>query len=467
MVLFSPRPPGRILQDLAARALTYAGATDLAEGSAWLQLLATFADELALKELDLAAVRDSFFLGGVNGADLDRRCAELPAGGVQRRGPTTASGGAVRLVRGSVVGDLVIPAGSVVLSRSDGSPVLYRNADEITIPNGNATYTGARFTAQTTGEAGNVGAAILGLVQGPPTVLSAVNTAALTSGSDRESDADLRARAGSYLGSLARCQPVAIEYAARSFVASDGARALFAVCVEDPRRPGYSEVVIDDGSGGAGGTRAGAPSSGTVPAGSGVPWVWFESPAVNAPVVTVTRGLDTFTLTPGTNCTPAPEQGLLWVDDGVLEAGDVWTCGAYEVYTGLPSELQIYLDGSTSDPGRLPGWRAAGTRLRVRPVVREEIGFDMWILPRSGVDLDALSVRLRRLAVAFMQGLAPGAPLYVGALTAALMSDPDLLNVRLYLSGTANPLPDQTPASYDRSLRTSAARIGVVPNLEG
>lgn len=466
MGAFVPRTSQRVLQDLAARLITYAGASDLAEGSVLLQLAAALADEIALKELDIAGVRDSYFLDGVEGALLDRRCAELPKGGVRRRGPTTASGGALRVTRTGVVGDLVLPAGSVVLSRTDGSPVLYRNADEITIPNGSATYTGARLVAQTPGEAGNVAPGLLVLVQGPTGVVSAINTAALTSGSDREADADLRARALAYMGSLARCQPVAIEYAARSFVASDGARALFAAVVEDVRTPGFSEVVIDDGSGGAGGTRAGILTSGTVPTGSGLPWVWFESPAVIAPVVTITRGASTFNLEPGVNCTPIPERGLVVVSDGVLEAGDAWAVGAYDVYTGLVSELQVHLDGSTSDPGRLPGWRAAGTRLRVRPVVREEIGFDVWILPRSGVSLDALTVRVKQTCVSFLQSLAPGAPLYVGALTAALMADPDLVNVRLYLTGTANPLPDQTPASYDRSLRTAAARIGVVPNLE-
>ncbi len=466
MAAFSPRTPQQVLQDLAARAITYAGASDLAEGSVLLQLLATLADEIALKELDIAGVRDSFFLDGVEGALLDRRCAELPKGGVRRRGPTTASGGALRVVRSSTVGDLVLPAGSVVLARTDGSPVLYRNADAVTIPNGSASYTGARLVAQTPGEAGNVAPGFLSLVQGPSGVVFAVNTAALTSGSDRENDADLRSRALAYMGSLARCQPVAMEYAARSFVASDGARALFASVVEDVRTPGYSEVVIDDGSGGAGGTRAGILTSGEVPTGSGLPWVWFESPAVAAPTITVTRGASTFTLEPGVNCTPIPERGLVVVNDGVFEAGDEWAAGPYDVFTGLVAELQTHLDGSTSDPGRLPGWRAAGTRVRVRPVVREEIGFDVWILPRSGVSLDALMTRVRQTCVSFLQSLAPGAPLYVGALTAALMSDPDLLNVRLYLTGTSTPLPDQTPASYDRSLRTASARIGVVPNLE-
>jgi hypothetical protein len=463
--MFTPRTPAQILQDLAARAVTYAGATDIAEGSALLQLLATLADEIALKELDLAQIRDSFFLDGVNGADLDRRCAELPAGGVVRRGPTTASGGAGRLIRDGISGDLVIPAGSLVLVRTDGSPVLYRNADEVTIPDGSATLDNVRLVAQTPGSAGNAIPAILGLVQGPASVLSASNMAALTTGADREPDADLRVRARSYLGSLARCQPSAIEYAARSFVASDGSRALFAAVVEDVRSPGYSEVVIDDGSGGAGGRRAGILSSGTIPTGSGSPFLWYEAPAVAAPTITITRGGSPFDLVPGTNCTPIPERGLMVVDDGVLEAGDLWAVGAYEVYTGLVSELQVHIDGSASAAGRLPGWRAAGTRVRVRPALREDVGFDLWILPRAGVDLAALSDRLRRVAVGVLQSLAPGAPLYVGQLVAALMSDPDLQNVRVYQSGTSDPLPDLEPASRDRSLRTSADRIGVVPNL--
>lgn len=470
---FTPRSARQYLEQMAYGVIARSELTDLSPSSVLLQLLWGVAQAMAGVEARLFAMTRAFLLEG-QGALLDDRAADFPDPSMRRKGATAASGAVVTLTRGGdLSGKLVVPAG-VLLGRADAS-VLYRTDGEVVFDIHEATVSGVSVVALTPGEAGNAPAGVLTrLVSAPDALIAASNTAPISGGAQTESDERLRARLRLWLSGLAGSQPAALQATALSFVSSQGATVAFAHVFEDLRRPGYSELIIDDGSGGAGGKRAMTPATGTVGAG-GALLLWHEAPAT-APieVVRVQRGLTSFELRVSLgHITSCPERGVVWVlDPALLQEGDVWTIATdpngdpYEVYTGIVAELQRVIEGDASAGRATPGRRAAGTRVRVRPASAQLVAFDLHLLPAQGVDLAALGEQARGAVLRHLQALAPGQTLRASALVADLMALPDLVSVRLYRGGTRAPLEDITPSAPDRSLRSTAGSIKIIPALE-
>ena len=96
---YVPKDTKALVQSLAARVIARTDLTDLAEGSVLMHLVSTVAEELALSELRLKQIRDSFNPETASGADLDERSRELPPHGMQRRTATRAQGAVVTMVR--------------------------------------------------------------------------------------------------------------------------------------------------------------------------------------------------------------------------------------------------------------------------------------------------------------------------------------------------------------------------------
>jgi len=307
----------------------------------------------------------------------------------------------------------------------------------------------------------------------PSEIISVDNVAGLYNGTNAETDGQLKTRLLAYLNSLARSQPEALKFLALSFISLGFVRARYVFVWEDPNRPGYTEIVLDDGTGGAGGVRSGATVSGTVPE-SGALIIFHESPVVNSiSRVLVDRGgvPVVYTELDG-DYISIPERGVILFDAGVLQAGDVWTISTdtdgvqYQVYTGLVAELQDRIEGDTSDPATRPGWRAAGTRVRVVPADVEWLSFVVRIIPRSGVAVSALSLSVKKATVRFVQTLAPGETLFLAQLIDHLMDDDNLLSVTLFNADGLTPLSDQLPGSNRKALRTTTTRIEIRPLVE-
>ena len=466
---FVARSFAQIYRDLAARVVARSPLTDLTEGSVLAHILASVAQEIQRVELRLRRIRQSYDLSGVTGTDLDERAAEFPLGGLARQGASPASGGSVTLTRSATVGALNLDAG-IILGRSDDSTQQYRTLDAATWADGAATTTNTlRVVALTAGIRGNCPAGRINtLIEADDAVISVVQGAALSNGQDAETDARLRGRLEAHLASLARCQPIALQLAALNHQTEEGERVRFASIYEDPLRPGVSELLIDDGSAGAGGQRAGARTTGTVPDGGALVF-WFEYPAVSAPArITVTRGASTFLLRAGTHYTPIPERGLLYltaVGQAAIQSGDVWEVVDYQVYTGLVEEIQRIIEGVPGEPAS-PGRRAAGTRVIVRPAEVQTLTFDLWVLLRNGAQLSTVVPRVKAAAEAFASSLAPGETFYVAQLIDALMEDADLLSLRVYKAGTRATLDDVPASSHTKAIRAPASGIHVVPATE-
>lgn len=474
---FVPRTVNEIIRKIAGRVVARSALTDLAKGSSLLALVTAVAEEIGNLELRLMRIRNSFYLQGVAGSLLDERAREFPPDGLARLGATSASGAVLIFTRDpTTVGvPFTLQAGTTVRRIDDASQV-YRVAESVPFLAGEHTNASspARAVALVPGSRGNCDAGTIRKGDNlPPEIVAVDNIAGLYNGTDSESDGQLKTRLLAYLGSLARAQPSALRFLGLSFLSSDNIRARYVFVWEDPARPGYTEVVLDDGTGGAGGTRAGATTSGTVPE-AGALLLYHEKPAVN-PIdrVLITRGGSPLVLTEAAgDFISLPERGVVLFDSGVLIAGDVWEISTdangeqYQVYTGLVAEMQQRIEGDPSNPAERPGWRAAGTRVRVVPAQVEWVSFDVRILPESGTAIADLTGTVRSEAVRFLQSLAPGDTLFIAQLIEHLMGIAGLASVTLFNADGVSLLTDQVPSSRRKALRTTTSRIEIRPATE-
>ena len=457
---------------MVARVQARSRLNDVAEGSTLLFTLASVAEELGGVEIRLAGIRDSFAFDSVSGLDLDERVAELPPGFTPRLPAVSASGNVLTVSRISTDAIQVLPAGTVV-GRSDDAKALYRTSVAMTFGIGIEVVGQIKVVAMSPGEAGNCNSGQINkTVSVPSWVRSVISSAPLSNGQASETDAQLRRRALLWLSSLARCQPAAMEYAALSFIGSDRTRFRYVRLYEDPTRPGYSEIIVDDGSALAGTVRPGRLVSGTIPNG-GIGLLWHEAPAT-APIdrLTVLRGgvLTTIRAQVGNvvNFVSIPERGAIHiVKTSVFQAGDYWTIQNYNVFVGPPAELQRIIEGQTGDPSN-PGFRALGTRARVTGPTTQDVALDLHIVPIQGVDLEALSAVIQNDAIRFIATLNPGEPLLIARLVDRLMDNASLKNVHVYRGGSdpVEKASDVYPSTSRHVLRSRVGLLNIVPAPE-
>jgi hypothetical protein len=463
-----PRTKDEILRDMGARLVAQSVLSDTTPSSSVYHDLGTVAEEIEFTEHRMWSVRQAFSFEGGQGDDLDERVSDLPPPSLRRQDGSAASGQSLRLQRTDTVGPLVIEAGAVTVAREDDPDIVYVLAEQVTIADGEEFYpvpdsgdVPALVTALGVGERTNAPQGTLTvLVSGPLELISVNNTEPVTGGSGRETDEELIGRAILYLSSLARCQTRALEYLARTLQTTSAQKIRHAFVYEDPERPGYSELVIDDGSGLVGLTQPGQVTAGVIPE-NGAASLYFQAPAVNAAQMTLKKN-GVPIVVPGEGAelpyTPIEERGLLYIPPALFDPGDTWEISDYDVYTGVIRELQTAVEGAVSDPLERPGWRASGTRVRVVPPVVQWVVFDMLLRIEAGtVDIDEVRNLVIDETIAFLQGLAPGAILFLDALTCALRRLPGILAVRYNLPLT----PELTPATPRTVLRTRSDLITV------
>tara|TARA_A100001388_G_C28761080_1_gene497833 strand:- start:392 stop:1900 length:1509 start_codon:yes stop_codon:yes gene_type:complete len=494
---YVPKTARQILRDLVAGTVARSELTDVTEGSVLAQLLSTVASELSGSEYRMSQIRDSYDLSNVSGADLDERVAEFPLGAVSRLPASAAAGAAVNLIRvapeGEVLPELVIPAGSL-MGRSKEPSMVYALSDSVTFDefgpfpqDKEQKIFNVSIVCMTQGTTGNCPPNSIDRNISLPSEVSVEQVALIAGGQGIEPDESLRNRAILYLSSLARCQPVALEYFALSFVASDNTRLRYASLNEFIDRRGYSELYIDDGSiivqGREVGTRPGRTITGTVP-GGGFFTIHHEGPSVypigadpdNDPSHGLFKNPDENgaggELISPANFVSIPERGVVYVSatdvDGnpVFEAGDTYILKGYRVFTGrMIPELQRAIEGDTNDPVNFPGMRAAGTRVRVLPPQVEVISFDIMIIPKSGVSFVDTADAVREACVEFVLTLRPGDTLYVSQLTDRVMNNPDLIDVKFFVkdSNGQTRYPDKNPGGKQKVLRPDPDDISVIP----
>ena len=480
---YIPRDTKTLLQSMAARVIARTELTDLSEGSVLLQILASMAEELNSSEIRLKRVRDSFFMRNVSSTELDERANEMPPKGLTRRLQTNAQGPVLTVTRedktsaggGEMWEDPLVLPGGTVFRRKDDLSQTYLTTEDVTFAGspgvglpGVGILTNVYCRAVQSGLKGNCNSnTITDILSAPPDIIAVTNATQLQNGVESETDEQLKNRITAYLSSLARCQPIALEYCALKFEDPNGTRAIFASCYEDPAHRGYSELVIDDGSGLEGNVAIGQTSQGTVPT-HGQAVLYHHTPAT-APIseITITRaGVPVVYKHADGDYISIQERGLVYFPPEVLQPGDEWIIEGFEVYTNLIANLQSVIEGSTSDPVNNPGWRAAGTRVVVRPARIELLAMDVHVIPQQYISLSEIAGEIRKECVGFAKRLAPGETFYVSQLIDKLMNNPKLISLRIYETGSAMFKEDDPAPTYDTAWRIDATGINIVPAVE-
>jgi uncharacterized phage protein gp47/JayE len=444
--MYEPRSSLEITRDLVARVVARTPLTDLAETSTLGVLLRSVAEQIAEADVRLAKIRDAFTLKGASGVDLDERAEEI---GLTRLGATSASGSVV-VSRTDSSAALTIPSGSV-FGRGD-TATTYATTSPVVMPIGSLDAT-LPIVANTRGTRGNAPPrAINTIISAPAALVSVVQGVALSNALDEESDAALRVRATGALNSLARAQPVALEYTARTFSASDGTRASTATLYEPPTQAGRCELLIDDGSGIADNppTRSGEAVSVKLNAVVGQ-IVGIESPVVSNVRVRANSNV----LVEGRDYYVSRSRGVVTLVESSVSVGDTVTVDTYDVYTGLVAELQSEINGDPADI--TSGHRAAGVVVRVLPAPVQRVSLDVLIVARSAT-IQTLKAQVESAVVAFLSSLAAGAPAYRATLISTVMSVEGVVNATILTSGTSSEISDIYPNSARGVIRAGVIR---------
>lgn len=462
---FVPRTADEITESALARLVARSQITDTTEGSDAHQLCRTVAEEIAYGEYRLLQMRNSFNAldPNISIADFKERCKDI-AGFTPLLNASASSGSVFSIIRQGASGVQVVPAG-MLIKRSDGSELTYRTVVDVPFANGITQVTNVYVVCTTPGLAGRCGTGVLSrALNAPSWVSSVVNTVPLQNGDDAEDLASAQQRLALYYQSLNGSQQAALCYLARSFVSTDGVRAKFAKAFVDPLKPGYGELVVDDGSGFEGLVAAVDGVSGTVPVGGQTTIVHQGPSTASVGSLAVTRapthtGPATLTEEAG-HLVSLHEAGWVYVPSGKdwsLLVGDVFTVAPLLVYTGYIAELQKQINGDVNDPA-VPGWSAFGCRVSVQRPTKQWVELSVHVVPQQGVDLTSVEFQATEMATLFINNLGPGEPLYVAALVAALMVSPDILNVQVTEKGTNVAKNDVYPA--DKTvLRTDSTHI--------
>lgn len=190
-----------------------------------------------------------------NGVDLDTWVADFR----MARLPGSAAGGQVQFSRTTAGLATTIPRGALIRTGTDTTDQVFAVSAD---PN-NAAWNGTGYqvdasalsvtvpvVAQASGMAGNVrSGTIVQLATAIPGIDAVTNTAAMSGGSDAETDSALRVRFSSFLDSRTRATAQAVGFAIASVQQGISFTIAERVDTAGAVRPGHFTVTVDDGTG--------------------------------------------------------------------------------------------------------------------------------------------------------------------------------------------------------------------------
>lgn len=356
-------------------------------------------------------------------------------------------------------------------------------------------------------------------VGAPDEIVASTNVFPCIGGTDGESDAALKARARNYLGALSRITSAALMYIAKTFSSTDGTTFKHVSVYEPVEVKGYTELLVDPGSANlsTGATLAQNYSKSSAKTiyswpydSDPPPYFTHEAPSVedltddnvllggfwegwagpedwesslvyyplSHPKVRQMFGIpdgEKFVLSIG-------ERGILYLNtDYKIKWSDVsadtqiavWgqsinfatyghllSIGSDEnpvrVYIGALAEFQAIIEGDPSDPVAMPGYRPAGTRVRVVLPTTQFVtgGVSLDITYAVGADIEAAGPEVLNRVLYYAAELGPGDPLLVAELYSTIMAIDGIINVHV-----KKPLNDVWPIDARHSLRIDPDEI--------
>lgn len=421
----------------------------LARNSGVFHVASASAAEDSEQYFQMARLRSVFSIETATGSDLDERAREIMPAVLRRRAPLRATTNQL-FTRVGTTGTTIIPTGSQVGAEDAEGVIIFRTTAPGSITPGNTVSAPIPVVAQLAGVRGNVDAgAISRLLSRIPGVVSTTNAAVVITGQSRESDQSFRARLRSFIQSLSRGTPTAIESFSASVQTPDGRRVLHAKVVEPILPNGTTTVYIDNGTGA-----------------TDVLDITYQS--ADDTVLTAVGGeIEVFsTLNPIRNFIEVRVNNALQVQDVDfsldvtrgrvrfssasyplgLTTGDVVTM-RYVSYGGLIEAVNEVVNGNPSDAIRFPGVRAAGIQTFVLPAIAVPQTLQGVISARDGYNVVTLAALVASTIQEYINSLGIGAPVIVAEIVERAMGVPGMYNFKI-LSLTGGAAIDQVVQAY-------------------
>lgn len=436
----------QILQNMTALVVARTALSDLSDTSAFKHLLAACARELDEAYYQLTLVRGTFSLDDAAGEDLDARAKEIQPATLSRITSRRAVGWVV-FSRIATAGTVAIPKGTVVKTK-DGR--LFRTTLQGFIVDTLTVSDLVPVVAVDPGTMSNVSAGTVVQFAGRvPGVDYVHNPASITQGRDEESDDAFRARIKAFVAALARCPPQALEFAAVGVEDStSGKVVVFSHLSEDPIDLGKSTLYIDDGAGTAFELAAAIVGESVTPVGGAVGGEEFLNldfwPVdIDTSLFTITSSVRG-TLTVGSDVFLNPATGRLFFDPP-LDVGEQITA-SYTPFTGLISAVQKVVDGDPDDRLNYPGWRAAGTLVRVLSPTVESIQIEGVLTLQDESQRDAIVGAVTDAVISYVNTLGISGDVIRSELIQRIMEVRGVIDVDLLIPTTnVTILDDQIP----------------------
>lgn len=458
---FTPRLPTQVERDILAKILGRTNLNDVNVGSTLQTLVNAFATELSSMEARMFNMRRSFAIQNSFGSDLDARVKELPPSGIERITSTNASGAVLKITRLVFVDALTIPAPAIFQDASSG--INYETTQDVVFSAGEASKENIFIVSTTPGNEGNCEASKIVTVidAGIAEDITITNTKPLTNGLDEETDVSLQARALRFVKSLNRTTPDALAFLGTSFISTTNTVFPFASLYEDNVRPGYSELIVDDGTGLTGQDVLGMHIEGVAPS-AGLNYIAHDFPATeeltqanftirddNGLVVNIAD--DDFV--------SIPERGIIYFNSGIIQEDYTYTITNYRVFRGAMAELQKEIEGNPSIGNILTGFRSAGCRIRVVYPIVQNVIFEARVIVDANFDVNETLEEVKQAAISFVNSRDVGQELRIADMTRELMTTQNILSVSFFQG--LLPMEDTFTSSGKEVIRIREADIEV------
>jgi|13_taG_2_1085334.scaffolds.fasta_scaffold09362_2 uncharacterized phage protein gp47/JayE len=458
---FTPRLPTQVERDILAKILGRTNLNDVNVGSTLQTLVNAFATELSSMEARMFNMRRSFAIQNSFGSDLDARVKELPPNGISRITSTNASGAVLKITRLVFVDPLTITAPAIVQNPTTG--INYETTEDIIFAAGEQIKENVFVVSTSAGEDGNCdsGKIITVIDFDIAEDVTVTNTKPLTNGVEEETDQSLQARALRFIKSLNRTTPDAVEFLGTSFVSTTNTVFPFASLYEDNARPGYAELVVDDGTGLQGQDVLGMHITGVAPS-AGLNYISHDFPATEELTVdNITIRTDGGVVVDITedDFISIPERGVIYFNNGIILQDYTYEITNYKVFRGAMAELQKEIEGNPSFGNILTGFRSAGCRVRVVYPIVQNIVFEARVIIDNNFNIDETLAEVQEAILAFVNSRDVGQELRVADMTREIMTTQNILSIAFF--DGPEPLEDTFTASGKEVIRIREADIEV------
>ena len=449
-----------ILQRMVNKVVARSELKDLTDTSQVLHTLAAVARAIAKTQRDMVKVLKDRDMSQAIGTDLDEAAAVVLPRAIRREEGRKASGSVV-FSRSGTTGTITIAVGKrVKVVDSDSSEsLIYETTTLGTILDGNNDSNAVDIIAEELGSTYNVAPdTITGFVDKPSGVDSVTNPAAVTNGSDDQTDGEFYTTVQTHTDGLARCHDSGLEAAAVGVEdPTTGKACRFAKLIEDPANPLEAVLYIDDGAGTAEHTTSVVNEASRIPSGGVAVGGELDIYSQSKPI----REESTVTLRVNALAVPSSDYYLNHATGHFKLKTSVYPSGlspadavdvTYTYYDQLIGEAQKVIDGDPADRTHYPGYRAGGVIIKVKSpqVVAQAVVANVGLL--TGYSQTALIPKIKLAIAEYINGLSIGDDVIYNEIVERIMAVPGVYDVNVTVPSGNSPIGD-----YQVARVTSAA----------